>query len=132
MRLARLHTLSEDPHASMASSAIQLPTELQFLGSGVDLGFEYISQGKERMALLDAFWTTGVRIPNSKYLLCSKGLRLANGTEPELPEHWKQGAWSLDATDQYVWVGKLVARADDIDKSEYTQYKDGWLRNGYI
>jgi hypothetical protein len=116
----------------------QVPTELSFLRPGfVDLGFEYLGLGdEEHKALLLAFCGDGVAVPGTPYKLRFTGMAMstvvepANGTEPPLPAHWKQGVLVIDAQDRRTWIGKRV-RPDQVSQVDLALYKDagdGWER----
>lgn len=113
-----------------------VPKELAFLHPGfVNLGFENLGlPGDEHKALLLAFVGDGVAVPGTPYRLRYSGMlgatvvETATGTQPPLPEHWKQGVFVLDTQNQLTWIGKKVRpdQVGDVDLTHYRDAGDGW------
>lgn len=96
------------PHAEFQ----QPPAELAWLRGDVDLGFENLGIPSQQQQLLKAaFQGNGVAVPGTAYKLrhlpnsTAAVVEPATGQEPVLPDHWKQGAYTL-AGNVFTYVGK--------------------------
>ena len=125
--------LNEIPHGSMLSGPI--PPELKFLQGFVDFGFENLGlTPAAKRELHDAFASRGVAVPGTRWKLRYRGgmgvlVEPMDGSEPVLPNHWKQAVYVLSVSDVFTWIGKRVRPEQlgvPIDFNLYRDVGDGW------
>ena len=125
--------LTENPRGFLEKP---VPAELAFLqGDLLDLCFENMGlSDSEQWSLYKSLDKTGILIPNTKYRVrltpsSMLAIELADGAETTtLPVDWKQAIYVLNATGEYVWIGKRVRKdqTGTFDRTTLNEYEDGF------
>lgn len=123
-------TSKQPPNAPVSD---RLPSELAFLEGGLcDLGFSRLDLPEQQIEeLYLSLCGQGVAVPGTAYRLRHSVMSLftfvepATGTEPMLPENWREVVRCRR------WIGKKVASGADL--SWYERRNDGYLlREGVL